>query len=123
VHLDEEAAMTKIGTFVIDPRAGSYCNITLDSGDRVMVSHDQGGFKGGTLTVLETRWWGFATGETLLTCNLDSAEGKAAMARLTQGVDPKSARATPLGAFVYALAESKSLADARARCTALLGGA
>ena len=115
--------MAKIGTFVVDPKAGSYCHITLASGERIIVSHDQGGFKGGVLTVLETRWWGFATGETLLTCTLDSPEGKAAMARLTQGVDPKSARATPLGAFVYALAEGKSLADVRARCTALLGGA
>jgi hypothetical protein len=59
----------------------------------------------------------------LLTCNLESPEARAAMARLTQGVDPKSARATPLGAFVYALAECKSLADVRARCTALMGGA
>ena len=115
--------MAKIGTFVVDPKAGSYCSITLDSGERILVSHDQGGFKGGTLTVLETRWWGFATGETLLTCNLDSSEGRAAMTRLTRDVDPKSARATPLGAFVYALAECKSLGDARARCTALLAGA
>jgi hypothetical protein len=115
--------MAKIGTFVIDPKAGSYCNITLDSGERIIVSHDQGGFKGGTLTVLETRWWGFATGETLLSCNLDSPEGKAAMARLTRGVDPKSAAATPLGAFVYALAECKSLADVRARGAGLLAGA
>jgi hypothetical protein len=115
--------MAKIGTFVVDPKAGSYCNLTLDSGDRLMVSHDQGGFKGGTLTVLETRWWGFATGETLLTCDLDSPPGKAAMARLTQGVDPKTARATPLGAFVYALADCKSLADARAKCVALVAGA
>jgi hypothetical protein len=115
--------MAKIGTFVVDPKAGSYSSITLDSGERIMVSHDQGGFKGGTLTVLETRWWGFATGETFLTCNLDSPEGKAALSRLTRGVDPKSARATPLGAFVYALAECKSLADVRGRCTALMAGA
>lgn len=115
--------MAKIGTFVVDPKAGAYCNLTLDSGERLMVSHDQGGFKGGTLTVLETRWWGFASGETLLTCNLDGPEGRAALARLTQGVDPKSARATPLGAFAYALADCKSLADVRARCTALLAGA
>jgi hypothetical protein len=115
--------MARIGTFVVDPKAGSYCSITLDSGERMLVSHDQGGFKGGTLTVLETRWWGFATGETLLTCNLDAPEGKAALARLTQGVDPKSARATPLGAFVYALAECPSLAEVRARCRALVGGA
>jgi hypothetical protein len=45
------------------------------------------------------------------------------MARLTQGVDPKTARATPLGAFVYALADCKSLADARAKCVALVAGA
>jgi hypothetical protein len=115
--------MAKIGTFVVDPKAGSYCRLTLDSGDRLMVSHDQGGFKGGTLTILETRWWGFATGETLLMCDLDSPQGKAAMARLTQGIDPKSARATPLGAFVYALADCKSLVDARAKCVALVGGA
>jgi hypothetical protein len=115
--------MAKIGTFVVDPKAGSYCHLTLDSGDRLVVSHDQGGFKGGTLTVLETRWWGFATGETLLTCDLDSPQGKAALARLTQGVDPKSARATPLGAFVYALAECKSLADARAKCVGVVSGA
>jgi hypothetical protein len=115
--------MAKIGTFVVDPKAGSYCSVKLDSGERILVSHDQGGFKGGTLTVLETRWWGFATGETFLTCNLDGAEGKAALARLTRGVDPGSARATPLGAFVYALAECKSLADVRARCAALMAGA
>lgn len=115
--------MARIGQFVIDPKAGSYCHVTLDSGERILVSHDQGGFKGGTLTVLETRWWGFATGETLLDCDLDSPRGKAVMARLTPGVDPKSARATPLGAFVYALAECKSLADARAKCVSLVGGA
>lgn len=115
--------MAKIGTFVVDPKAGSYCNIVLTSGERIIVSHDQGGFKGGTLTVLETRWWGFATGETLLTCDLDSPGGKAALARLTQGVDPKSARATPLGAFVYALAECRSLADVRKRCSGLVAGA
>lgn len=115
--------MAKIGTFAVDPKAGSYCNIVLNSGERIIVSHDQGGFKGGTLTVLETRWWGFATGETLLTCDLDSPEGKAALARLTRGVDPKSARATPLGAFVYGLAECPSLADVRKRCSELTAGA
>lgn len=46
--------------------------MSLDSGDRILVSHDQGGFKGGTLTVLQTRGWGFATGEALLACDVDS---------------------------------------------------
>ena len=110
----------KIGQFVTDPKEGAYCHVTLDSGERIIVSHDQGGFKGGTLTVLETRWWGFATGVTFLTCDLDSSQGKAAMARLTQGVDPKSARATPLGAFVDYLSDCKSLADVRSKCTAIM---
>lgn len=110
----------KIGQFVIDPKEGAYCHVTLDSGERIIVSHDQGGFKGGTLTVLETRWWGFATGETFLTCDLGSSQGKAAMARLTQGVDPKTARATPLGAFVNFLSDCKSLADVRSKCTAIM---
>jgi hypothetical protein len=35
------------------------------------------------------------------------------MARLTQGVDPKSSRATPLGAFVDSLADCTSLSDVR----------
>jgi hypothetical protein len=115
--------MAKIGQFVTDPKEGAYCHMTLDSGERILVSHDQGGFKGGTLTVLQTRWWGFATGETLLTCDLDSPAGRAAMARLTQGVDPKSSRATPLGAFVDHLADCESLADVRSRCTAIMNAA
>jgi hypothetical protein len=115
--------MAKIGQFVTDPKEGAYCHMTLDSGERILVSHDQGGFKGGTLTVLQTRWWGFATGETLLTCDLDSPAGRAARARLTQGVDPKSARATPLGAFVDHLADCESLADVRSRCTAIMNAA
>jgi len=35
VNLEREAAMAKIGTFVVDLKAGSYCNITLDSGERI----------------------------------------------------------------------------------------
>jgi hypothetical protein len=42
------------------------------------------------------------------------------MARLTRGVDPKSARATPLGAFVDYLSDCKSLADVRSKCTAIM---
>ena len=34
--------MAKVGRFVTDPKAGSYCRITLDSGERILVSHDKG---------------------------------------------------------------------------------
>jgi hypothetical protein len=43
--------MPKVGRFVTDPRAGAYCQITLDSGEKVIVNHEKGGFKGGLLTI------------------------------------------------------------------------
>lgn len=36
--------MGKVGRFVTDPRAGAYCQIVLDSGERIIVNHDKGGF-------------------------------------------------------------------------------
>ena len=52
--------MPKVGRFVTDPRAGAYCQITLDSGEKVIVNHDKGGFKGGLLTIEATKFMGFA---------------------------------------------------------------
>ena len=43
--------MPKVGRFVADPRAGAYCQIALDTGDKVIVNHDKGGFRGGVLTI------------------------------------------------------------------------
>ncbi len=39
--------MPKVGRFVTDPRAGAYCQITLGSGEKVIVNHEKGGFKRG----------------------------------------------------------------------------
>ena len=39
--------MPKVGRFVTDPRAGAYCQITLDSGEKIIVNHEKGGFQGG----------------------------------------------------------------------------
>ena len=39
--------MGKVGRFVIDPKAGAYCQVVLDSGEKILVNHDKGGFKGG----------------------------------------------------------------------------
>jgi hypothetical protein len=111
--------MGKVGRFVTDPKAGAYCQITLDSGEKILVSHDKGGFKGGAVTVTEVRWWGLASGETLLHCDLDSPAGKALLARLTREAPEGSARATPLGAFVEHVRDAASLADLRSRCAAL----
>ncbi len=113
--------MAKIGRFVIDPKAGAYCNITLDGGEKIIVNHDKGGTKGGSLTIEKTGWLGFG-GERVFACNLDSPEGQAAMARLSADAPAGSARATPLGAFVEYVKECKSVQELKDRCAALLGG-
>lgn len=111
--------MGKAGHFVVDPKAGSYCQIELDDGKKILVNHEKTGPQGGRLTVVEKKFWG---GETFLDLRLDTPEGKSVLARLTEGVPSDSARATPLGAFVEALREATSLADVRARCGALRKG-
>ncbi len=111
--------MAKVGRFVTDPKVGAHCQITLDSGEKIIVNHDKGDFKGGRLTVEVTRLMGFSS-EHVFTCNLDSPEGAAALDRLTaaaQGVD-----ATPLGALVKHVKECASVAEVKTRCAALLTG-
>ena len=77
--------MAKVGRFVSDPKAGAYCQITLDSGEKIIVNHEKGGFKGGRLTIEVTKLMGFSS-TRIFTCDLDSPEGKAALAELTRGV-------------------------------------
>jgi hypothetical protein len=109
--------MAKVGPFVTDPGAGAYCQIKLDSGEKVLVNHPKGGFKGGPLTITEVKWMGLASGEMLFECDLDSPEGKALVARLrSPSVAPDSAWATPLGVLVAKVQECRSLAEVRARC-------
>jgi hypothetical protein len=43
--------MVKVGRFVSDPRAGAYCHITLDGGEKVIVHHKDAG----SLTELKDR--------------------------------------------------------------------
>jgi hypothetical protein len=114
--------MAKVGRFVTDPKAGAYCQIVLDSGEKVLVNHDKGGFKGGTVTVSQVKWMGLASGETFLRLDLDGPAGKAALDQLTKGAPEGSARATPLGAVVERLRDCGTLSDLRARCSALSGG-
>ena len=114
-----EGPRGKVGRFVTDPKAGAFCQIALDSGEKVLVSHDKGGFKGGHLTVTTLKWLGLASGETLFELDLDTPEGKAILGRLTAGAPDGSARATPLGALVEHVKDSGSAPDVRARCSAL----
>jgi hypothetical protein len=78
--------MAKVGRFVMDPKAGAYCQIDLEDGKKVLVNHEKGGPQGGRITVAEKRLWG---GETFLDLRLESAEGQAALTR-----PPRSARSS-----------------------------
>ena len=33
--------MPKVGRFIRGPKAGSYCQITLDSGEKIIVNHEK----------------------------------------------------------------------------------
>jgi hypothetical protein len=114
--------MAKVGRFVINPSVGSYCSIRLDSGERILVCHEKAGTVPDSVTIQELRWWGFASGDTLLRSDLQDAEGQRILARLVAGAPPGSARATPLGAFVEYVKDARSVAEARTKCAALLEG-
>lgn len=109
--------MAKVGRFVTDPRAGSYCYVTLDTGEKLLVSHEKSGQKG-RLTVALVKLWGLNS-EFLFAASLDSPVGQDIVARLTASATAGSADATPLGALVRYLKDADSLASARARCAAL----
>ena len=113
--------MPKVGRFVTDPRAGAYCQITLDGGEKVIVNHEKGGFKGGLLTIEVSKLMGFSS-DRIFACNLDSPEGQAVLAWLTRGAEPGSLAATPLGAAVEFVKEAGTLAELKARCAALMSG-
>lgn len=111
--------MGKVGRFVTDPKAGAYCRVTLDSGEKILVNHDRGETAGGSVIIEEIRWWGLASGETLLRCDLGRDDGRQMLARLIQGTPPARARITPLGAFVDYVKDCRSLSDVKAKCAAL----
>jgi hypothetical protein len=109
--------MAKVGPFVTDPKAGAYCQITLDSGEKIIVNHEKGGFKGGRLTIELSRLMGFKS-ERIFACDLDSPEGAAALDRLTAGAH--GVDATPLGAFVKHVKDCGVAGEVKIRCAALL---
>jgi len=111
--------MGKVGRFISDPKAGAYCDVTLDNGEKLTVNHDKGGFKGGRLTIEKKKWMGLGS-DRVFACDLDSASGKAALARITAGVAKDTVGATPLGAFAEFIKDASSSDDVRTRCAGLL---
>ena len=113
--------MPKVGRFVTDPRVGAYCHVTLDSGEKIVVNHDKGGFKGGLLTIEVSKFMGFSS-DRIFACNLDSPMGQRVLACLTRSAQPGSVAATPLGAAVEFVAGAGSLRELKTRCAALMTG-
>jgi hypothetical protein len=71
------------------------------------------------LAIERSKFMGFSS-DRIFACNLDSEEGKTALAYLTRGVQAGSVDATPLGAFVKYLQTCASVDELKARCSALM---
>ena len=114
--------MASVGQIVTTP-TGFYCKITLDSGEKIIVNHEPGGpgaSTGARLTVERLKLMGFSS-ETVVQIALDTAEGKAALAKLTK----EGTAVTPgplLHVFVAYVQGCASVADVVARCQQLLQG-
>jgi hypothetical protein len=106
--------MAKVGQVVTIP-TGSYCNITLDSGEKIVVNHEpgrRGASTGARLTIDRLKLMGFSS-ETVVRIDLDTTEGKAALAELMKEGTP-GAPDSPLRAFA-ACAQQCASVGRRAR--------
>ena len=114
--------MAKVGQIVTTP-TGSYCRITLDSGEKIIVNHEPGGrgtSTGARLTVERLKLMGFSS-ETVVSIDLDAAEGKAALAALRKEGTPGTP-VSPLSSFVAYAQGCPSVAEVVARSRRLLEG-
>jgi hypothetical protein len=111
--------MAKVGQIVTIP-TGSYCNVTLDSGEKIVVSHEAGagGGAGARLRIDRLKLMGFSS-ETVVEIDLDTLYGSAALAELTSEAtlgEPRS----PIRALVAFVRACPSVAEVVARCNRLL---
>jgi hypothetical protein len=109
--------MAKVGLFVKDLN-GTYCRLTLDNGEHILVNHDTSGFTA-WLVIERLRLLGFSA-ERIFACDLEADEGKTALEFLTRDAAPGSVAASPLGAFVKYLKTCQSVAEVKVRCSALM---
>jgi hypothetical protein len=111
--------MAKAGRFVTDPKAGGYCQITLDSGEKIIVNHEGSGFKDGRVTIEVLKFMRFAA-DRIFACDQDSPEGRVALTHLTRDARQGSVEATALGAFVAPVKNCRSVAEVKTSCAALM---
>lgn len=113
--------MAKVGRWVTDPKVGVHCTMTLDSGEKIMLSHDKAELRGGSVTIERLKLFGFSS-DRLLTCDLDREPGRSIFGFLIRDAEEGSRDATPLGAFVNYLKTCRSAGEVVSRCAALLAG-
>ena len=105
--------MAKIGEIVNIP-TGSYCNVTLDSKERIAISHEQGKEgRGGHLAVDRLRFMGFSS-ETVFRVGLDTEAGRALVAHL-DAISPGSSGSL-LRRFVASVQDCRSVDEVIRRC-------
>ena len=112
--------MARVGQIVAIP-TGSYCNITLDSGEKIIVNHQLGGrgaSAGARLTIDRLKLMGFSS-EAVVQIDLETAAGKAALAELTKEGALGQA-GSPLRGLVAHVQGCASVAEVVARCQQLL---
>jgi hypothetical protein len=114
--------MSNVGPYRTGPQMGAYCEIRLANGQKIIVSHDKGpGIAGGRLTIEHSKLLGFHT-QLIFSCDLDSADGKAALEYISRGDAGAPVRIAPLLAFVTHVKDCASVADVRRICSGLIHG-
>jgi hypothetical protein len=113
--------MSKIGRSARGPGDVTYCRVRLDSGEKILVSHEKSGLQNGRLAVEIPRWLGL-NAERVCVLDLDTVEGRASMLRVLAVVPPRS-DCTPLESLVEYVQEARDVDDVRWRCRALYAGA
>jgi hypothetical protein len=111
--------VSTIGRFVADPQGGGFCELDLDGGQSIKVSHQKMASREGWLTIDMMKFMGASSGRVFVV-NLDSPEGKAAMVQLTRDVPPENILAIPLGAFVSYINDCWSVEEVQTKCRALM---
>ena len=109
--------MNRVGPFVTD-RTGAYCEIRLASGENIIVGHEKEDFGAGRLTIVHSRLFGLVA-ETIFSCDLASADGKAAIDYITRNMPSRPA---PLLALVEHVKDCVSVADVRRACSGFIPG-
>ena len=63
--------MATIGPLIVEPGTGSYCWVTLDSGEQILVNHDTEGAETGCITIEASKAFEFSS-DPLFEFDLDS---------------------------------------------------